>query len=62
MELSFGIAVIDIMVIGKTVKLMERGPNYGAMAENMLELLKMINYMEREVFTILMVKNTKENF
>ena len=62
MELFFGQMEIDTMEIGKTVKQTEKVPSYGVMEENMWELLKMINCMEKEAFTTLMVKNTKENF
>ena len=62
MELFFMQMEIDIMEIGKMGKLMVKELNCGAMEENMLELLKMMNCMEKEAFTTLMVKNTKENF
>ena len=61
MELSFGIMVIDIMVIGKMGKLMEKERNCGKMEENILELLKMTNCMVKDVFTNLMVKNMRAN-
>ena len=43
MELFSGLMVIDIMAIGKMVKLMGKEQNYGSMEGNTLEHLKMIN-------------------
>ena len=39
------------------VKVMEMEPKYGKMEENIQEHLKMTNCMEKELFTIPMVKN-----
>ena len=61
MELFSGTIVIDIMAIGKMVKFSEKEQNYGKMEESTSEHLKMISYMVKEVFIILMVKNMKEN-
>ena len=61
MELFSGTMVIDIMAIGKMVKSTEKEQNYGKMEESTSEYLKMISYMVKEVFIILMVKKMKEN-
>ena len=53
--------VINTLVNGKTVKLMEMEPKYGKMEENIQETLKMINCTEQELYFIPTEKNIEVN-
>ena len=57
MEIFPGKMEINITENGETVKIMEMEQKYGKMEENIPEHLKMTNYMAKERFITLMVKN-----
>ena len=62
MELSFGKMEINTMVNGKMAKVMGMELKHGVMEENILEHLKTINCMVKELCFTMTVKNIQVNF